>query len=75
MEILRVKKKMRGKLSDIVEEEKGVKQGQIKSSDHYKVYVNPLLDMVDRSKLGVWIGPVNVSQSACADNKFLMTDT
>ena len=68
-------KKMKGKLSDIVEEEKGVKQGQIKSSDHYKVYVNPLLDMVDRSKLGVWIGPVNVSQSACADDEFLMTDT
>ena len=67
--------KMNGKLSKEIFEEKGVKQGQIKSSDHYKIYINPLLDMLDSANLGVWIGPVNVGHSACADDVFIMTDT
>ena len=45
--------KMKGKLSSKILEQKGVKQGQIKSSDLYKIYINPLLDMVDSAELGV----------------------
>ena len=52
-----------------------MKQGHIKSSDNYKIYINPLLDTVDSANLGVWIGPVNVGNSACADDEYLMSDS
>ena len=40
-----------------------------------KIYINPLLDSVDSANLGVWLGPVNVGHSACADDEYLMSDT
>ena len=52
-----------------------MKQGNIKSSDNYKIYINPLLDTVDSANLGVWLGPVNVGSSACADDEYLITDS
>ena len=66
--------KMNGQLSRSIREFRGVKQGHIKSSDHYKTYINPLLDTVDRATLGVWVGPVNVGHSACADDEYQMSD-
>ena len=65
---------MQGQLSRNFTEKLGVKQGHIKSSDNYKIYINPLLDTVDSANLGVWLGPVNVGHSACADDKYLMSD-
>ena len=56
-------------------EQAGVKQGNIKSSDHYKIYISPLLDTVDSSELGIWIGPINVANSACADDEYLISDS
>ena len=67
--------KMNGQVSRAFTETAGVKQGNCKSSGHYKIYVNPLLDMIDQSQLGVWIGPINIAQSACADDEYLMTDS
>ena len=55
------KVKMQGNLSRNIEEKLGVKQGHINSSDHYKVYIDPALEALEESNLGVWIGPVNVS--------------
>ena len=67
---------MDGKLSRSINETLGVKQGHIKSSDNYKIYNNPLLDMLDRASLGVQIGPdLNSGFCACADDVFLMTDS
>ena len=65
---------MKGQLSRSFDEFLGVKQGNIKSSDNYKIYINPLLDTVDSADLGVWLGPVNVGSSACADDEYLMSD-
>ena len=65
---------MHGKLSCQVKEKKGVKQGHINSSDHYKVYINPALETLDLSNLGVWIGPVNVSGTGVADDLYLSSD-
>ena len=45
--------KMKSKLSRKFEETAGVKQGHINSSDHYKIYINPALDALDTSTLGV----------------------
>ena len=67
--------KMGGQLSRSFVEKLGVKQGHIKSSDNYKIYINPLLDTVDSANLGVWVGPVNVGSSACADDEYLITDS
>ena len=66
---------MNGQLSRNFEEKLGVKQGHIKSSDDYKIYLNPLLDAIDSANLGVWIGPVNVGSSTCADDIYLISDS
>ena len=66
--------KMNGQLSRPFKETLGVKQGHVRSSDNYKVYINPLLDTLEESQLGIWIGPVNVSSSDCADDVYLISD-
>ena len=65
---------MNGQLSRSIEETLGVKQGRNKSSDHYKIYIAPLLDTLDNSDLGVWIGHINVGVSGVADDVYLMSD-
>ena len=42
--------KMNGKLSKNIKENLGVKQGRNKSSDHYKIYIAPLLDTLEQSE-------------------------
>ena len=44
---------MDGRLSREISETLGVKQGNLKSSDNYKIYANPLLDTLDSANLGV----------------------
>ena len=63
---------MNGQVSGYIEESLGVKQGRNKSSDHYKVYIAPLLDTLDGANLGVWIGNVNVAVSGVADDVYLI---
>ena len=65
---------MKGFLSQNIEEKLGVKQGRNKSSDHYKVYIAPLLDTLESSNLGIWIGNINVSVSGVAGDVYLLTD-
>ena len=70
---------MQGKLSRSFQETLGVKKGQINSSDDYKVYINPALNMIDASGLGVSLGTkpnqVNVAITGVADDLYLMTDS
>ena len=47
--------------------------GGILSSDLYKVYINPLLNNLSDSYLGMKIGNVNCNASACADDVALMS--
>ena len=70
----RTRIKMNGQLSRSIEETLGVKQGRNKSSDNYKIYIAPLLDTLDNSDLGVWIGHINVGVSGVADDVYLMSD-
>ena len=65
---------MKGKLSMELEETLGCKQGSIKSGDHWKIYVAPGLEAMDKAQLGVSIGPINVGVSACADDILAMSD-
>ena len=66
--------KMNGQLSRQIKEILGVKQGHIKSSDHYTAYNGPLLDTLEHACLGVWIGPINCAVTGVADDDFLMSD-
>ena len=64
---------MKGKLSRKIEETLGVKQGNINSSDDYKIYINPALVMFYAAQLGVWIGDIIVSVTGVADDLYLMS--
>ena len=44
---------MHSKLSREFEEKFGVKQGHINSGDNYKIYINPALNTLEGSTLGV----------------------
>ena len=67
--------KMKQKLSRKFKETAGVKQGHINSSDNYKIYINPALNTLDTSTLGVWVGPINVSVTGIADDVYLMSSS
>ena len=62
------------KLSDKIEETLGVKQGGSRSSDHFKTYVAPAVELVDSANLGVWMGPLNIGVSCCAVDFLGMSD-
>ena len=66
--------KMQGKLSKPLTEHLGVGQGKIRSSDHYKIYINPILETLESAELGVNIGPINTGVSCVADDVYLTTD-
>ena len=66
--------KMNGKMSKPLKETLGVGQGKIRSSDHYKIYINPVLETLDKAELGVNIGHINTGVSCVADDLYLMTD-
>ena len=66
--------KKNGELSRAFVEELGVRQGMIRSSDDYKTYVSPVLDTLDQSNLGYWVGPICVSVSPVADDLYLLSD-
>jgi hypothetical protein len=44
------------------------------SRAHYKIYIKPVLETLDESELGVWIGPVNVSRNGVAYDLYLNSD-
>ena len=65
---------MDGQVSSPLVETLGVGQGKIKSSDHYKIYINPLLETLESAELGIDIGPINTGVSCVADDVYLLTD-
>ena len=67
--------KMKQQISRKFQETTGVKQGHINSSDNYKIYINPALNTLDISTLGVWVGPINVSVTGIADDVYLMSSS
>ena len=66
--------KMEGRISREFDEELGSRQGHCKAADHYKAYVNPLLNTIDESDLGMVIGPVTITVDGVADDTYLVTD-
>ncbi|CAG2195543.1 unnamed protein product [Mytilus edulis] len=62
-----------GNISECFPVSLGVRQGGILSTDLYKLYVNPLLDRLENSNLGIRIGNITCNASACADDIALMS--
>ena len=66
--------KMNKKISQPLSETLGVGQGKIRSSDHYKIYINPALETLESAQLGINIGPINTGLSCIADDLYLISD-
>ena len=63
-----------GNISEPFNVNQGVRQGGILSTDLYKLYINPLLDRLETSGLGLKIGNISVSNTACADDIALISE-
>ena len=66
--------KMDGKLSRTIEEYTGNRQGHVKAG-HFKAYINPCLEAVNRADLGFNIGPIAVGAVCCADDTYVLSNT
>ena len=64
-----------GLLSRSVEEHKGNRQGHVRTSGHYKAYINPCLTSLNSSNLGFFIGPICITAVSVADDTYLLSDT
>ena len=67
--------KHRGKLSRKFSEWRGNRQGHVQADGHYKAYINPCLETINRSDLGFHIGPICVGATCCADDTYLLSDS
>ena len=66
--------KLNNKLSRAFQEHTGNRQGHVKASGHYKAYINPCLEALNRADLGFHIGPIAVNAVTCADDTYLLSD-
>ena len=67
--------KLRDKVSRKVEEHKGNRQGHVRASGHFKVYINPCLLSLNSSNLGFDIGPICTTAVCVADDAYLLSNT
>ena len=61
-------------ISDPFDIKQGVRLGGILSTDLYKLYINDVLDQVDESLLGAYIGHTHCAIPTCADDVSLLTN-
>ena len=66
--------KLAGKLSRRFREWRGNRQGHVRADGHYKAYINPCLNAVNRADLGFHIGPICVGATCCADDQYIQSD-
>ena len=67
--------KMHDKISRKIHEHKGNRQGHVKASGHFKVYVNPCLKSLQNSNLGFQLGPLTVPVVCVAEDAYLLANT
>ena len=65
--------KMQDKLSRKVVEHKGNRQGHIRASGHFKVYINPCLLSLNTTKLGFSLGPMCITAVCIADDTYVVS--
>ena len=52
----------------------GVRQGGTLSAPLYKLYIHPILDKLEDSKLGLSLGGAHIGTPMCADDMVLMAN-
>ena len=57
-----------------IDDECGAEQGGINSSEYYKIYNNPQLEITEESHFGIAIGPIIISSIGQADDVALLSD-
>ena len=67
--------KLKGKLSRRIQEHKGNRQGHVRASGHFKVYINPCLLSLNSSNLGFYIGPICTADVCVADDTYLFSNS
>ena len=67
--------KLNDKLSRRVEEHKGNRQGHVRASGHFKVYINPCLTSLNNSSLGFELGTLVISVVCVADDTYLLASS
>ena len=53
----------------------GVRQGNILSTHLYKIYIDPLLDILKSKRLGLRIGTTHIGNPTCADDVVLLASS
>ena len=66
--------KWQGNYSQPLEVKQGVRQGGILSTDLFKVHGNPLLDRIQESGRGCYVGEICCAAPTCADDMLVLTD-
>ena len=64
-----------GKLSRRFSEKKGNRQGHVRASGHFKVYINPCLTALNSSDLGFQIGPLCITAVCVADDTYVLSNS
>ena len=67
--------KNKGKLSRRFRESKGNRQGHVKASGHFKAYINPLLNTLNKSGLGFQLGPLCITTVCIADDAYVLANS
>ena len=66
---------MKEKLSRRIQEHKGNRQGHVRASGHFKVYINPCLLSLNSSALGFQLGPICTTAVCVADDTYMMSNS
>ena len=72
---IEIKVKIDGSLSRPVCIHQGTGQGRYISSENYKVFINPLLNVLKKAGCGAHIGPFYCGCPTCADDILIITDS
>ena len=67
--------KLQGKLSRKIREHKGNRQGHVRASGHFKVYINPCLLSLNSTTLGFQLGPICTTAVCVADDSYLLSSS
>ena len=67
--------KLQGLLSRKVVEQRGNRQGHVRASGNFKVYVNPALLSLNSSSLGFHLGPLFITAVCVCDDAYLLSST
>ena len=67
--------KLDGNVSRKFKEHTGTRQGHVRADTHYKTYINPCLEAVNKADLGFHIGHICVGATCCADDTYVLSDS